>query len=126
MGASPDRGLVDAGLHRRFLNVGGSIHAGTQQPVGNAPFESRHIEFAHAARTMFTACISSDVSITTMGVDELMSTFRRSSPSVMIEATEQRLTGRECSPIIRNSDPPEYLSAHTKVTNQLWQIIFRR
>ena len=30
----------------------------------------------------------------------------------------QGLTGRKRSPIISNSDPPEYLSAHTKVTNQ--------
>src|SRR5579859_7457460 len=37
----------------------------------------------HAARTMLTACISSDVSITTIGVEELISTFRRSSPSVI-------------------------------------------
>src|ERR1017187_6471405 len=114
----------------------------------------------HAARTMLMACISSDVSITTMGVEELMSTFRRSSPSVIFWNRSARitdrlssfarpfgfaqgklaeggcphipsndlkgLTGRECSPIIRNSDPPEYLSEYTKVTNQPWQIIFRR
>ena len=36
-----------------------------------------------AVRTMLTACVSSDVSITMMGVEELMSTFRRSSPSVI-------------------------------------------
>ncbi len=37
-----------------------------------------------AARTMLTARISSDVSITTMGVEELMRTFRRSRPSVIV------------------------------------------
>src|SRR5579864_6713218 len=36
-----------------------------------------------ALRTIETACTSSDVSITTMGVEELINTFRRSSPSVM-------------------------------------------
>jgi hypothetical protein len=39
---------------------------------------------AQAARTMLTACVSSAVSITTIGVDELISILRRSSPSVMI------------------------------------------
>jgi hypothetical protein len=34
-----------------------------------------------AVRTKLTARISSDVSITTIGVDELINTFRRSSPS---------------------------------------------
>src|SRR5579863_2808563 len=38
-----------------------------------------------AARTMFTARISSDVSITTIGVEELIKTFRRSSVSVIIQ-----------------------------------------
>ena len=37
-----------------------------------------------AERTMVTARISSDVSITMMGVEELISTFRRSSASVII------------------------------------------
>jgi len=36
-----------------------------------------------ALRTRLTARISSDVSITTMGVEELMRTFRRLSPSVI-------------------------------------------
>ena len=36
---------------------------------------------AQAVRTRLTARISSDVSITTIGVDELINTFRRSSPS---------------------------------------------
>jgi hypothetical protein len=33
---------------------------------------------------MLTACVSSDVSITMMGVEELMSTLRRSRPSVIL------------------------------------------
>lgn len=36
---------------------------------------------AQAVRTRLTARISSDVSMTTIGVDELINTFRRSSPS---------------------------------------------
>ena len=39
-----------------------------------------------AERTILTACISSEVSITTMGVEELISTLRRSSPSVMVRS----------------------------------------
>ena len=42
------------------------------------------LSWLQAARTMLTACVSSDVSITMMGVEELMSTLRRSRPSVMI------------------------------------------
>jgi hypothetical protein len=38
---------------------------------------------AHAERTTLTARISSDVSITTMGVDELIRTFNRSSASLI-------------------------------------------
>ena len=41
------------------------------------------LSWVQAARTMLTARISSDVSITMMGVEELMRTFRRSSLSVM-------------------------------------------
>jgi hypothetical protein len=37
-----------------------------------------------AVRTRLTARISSEVSITTIGVEELMSTFRRSSPSGIV------------------------------------------
>ena len=40
----------------------------------------------HAARTRLTARISSDVSITTMGVEELMSTLRRLRPSCHSES----------------------------------------
>jgi hypothetical protein len=38
---------------------------------------------AHAARTRFTARISSTVSITMMGVEELIRTFRRSKVSAI-------------------------------------------
>src|SRR5579871_4988369 len=68
---------------------------------------------AQAARTRLMACISSDVSITTMGVEELMSTFRRSSPSGMgsrfriTSATwrKVRLTGREMLPYNKEFGP---------------------
>src|SRR5260370_13876488 len=38
---------------------------------------------AQAERTMFTARTSSEVSITTIGVEELIKTFRRSRPSLI-------------------------------------------
>src|ERR1700730_5479246 len=69
--------------------------AGVFEPERNRPSAILHSNVAmlsslHAVRTMLTACISSDVSITTMGVDELMRTFRRSSPSVISGRTKSR------------------------------------
>ena len=43
-----------------------------------------------AERTILTACTSSEVSITRMGVEELMSTLRRSSPSIMVRSRSPR------------------------------------
>ena len=54
------------------------VAAGTDESVGNAPFEDSHIQVAQAARTKLRARISSTVSITTMGVEEFTRTLSRS------------------------------------------------
>src|SRR5579871_3226567 len=72
----------------RACRLGVCASTGALLPERTKPSAMLHSKVAmlsaeHAVRTRFTARISSDVSITTMGVEELMRTLRRSSPSVI-------------------------------------------
>ncbi len=72
---------------RRLLT--GTTGSGAFDPERIRPSAILHSNVAmfnseQAVRTMSTARISSDVSITTMGVEELIRTFSRSSVSLML------------------------------------------
>src|SRR5215467_5394146 len=72
------------------------LSAGVPLPARINPSAILHSNVAmfnseQAQRTRLTARISSDVSITTMGVEELIRTFRRLSPSGIGFSLRQRL-----------------------------------
>src|SRR5579872_6170123 len=90
----------------RACRLGLCASTGALLPERTKPSAMLHSKVAmlsaeHAVRTRFTARISSDVYITTMGVEELMRTLRRSSPSVIFcdaDAVQFRLHARSFAP----------------------------
>src|SRR5579864_7118110 len=66
---------------------------------------------AQAERTMFTARTSSEVSITTIGVEELIKTFRRSRPSLMFETALLGIACDRQSSFARRTAPSAPLRA---------------